>query len=116
MGKSKELIEGGKQQQIEHALNNIASAFGTDGQHLLELKDKLKGDFLSIARDPTGKFKQMITTVLKLLSGSEREKGEARQAIREMPSKTMTRASEDDTRMIEDGAMMRIYEHGLQKP
>jgi lipopolysaccharide export LptBFGC system permease protein LptF len=116
LSKTQESIRSERQEHIERALNNIASAFGTDGQHLLEYKDKLKGDFLNIAKDPTGKFKQMISTVSKLLSGSKRDKDQARRSIRKMPSTNVTEVTEEDSKEIEQVMKKLTREYDLQKP
>jgi len=111
-----ESIRSDKQEHIEHALNNIASSFGTDGQHLLEYKDKLKGDFLNIAKDPTGKIRQMISTVSRLLSGNKRDREQAKWVIRKMPSANITEVTEEDSKEIAQVMRKLTREYDLQKP
>jgi len=104
------------QQHIQRAFNNIASAFGTDQKYLLEFKDKVKGDFLSIAKDPTRKFKRMISTVRKLLTGSESDKNEARKEITKMPSRNVTRVSRREAKRVERTVNKLARRYKLKQP
>jgi hypothetical protein len=101
------------QQHAERALENIASAFGTDGQYLLLYKSKVKGDVLNICKDPIGKFGKMISTVSKLLSGSEDAKNEARRSIEKMPSKNLTKATKRDEKQIKRTTEKLAREYNL---
>jgi len=80
----------------------------------LQLKDKARGDILNICKDPTGKFGMMITTVSKLLSGSDDSKAEARRSIENMPSKNLTKATKHDEKHIKRVMERLSREYKLQ--
>merc|ERR1712176_509826 len=66
--------------------------------------------------DPKGEFEKIISTVSKLLAGSDDDRTQTRQTISEMPTNNITEVSEKDSRKIKEAINKVVSEYDLQNP
>jgi len=99
--------------EIDQAIKNLASLFGTDSSYILELRQNMQSNIVGVAKDLEGSFKSMASTIYRLLKGNDVEKEQARQDIRSMRGNHEARASEEDQAQIQRSLEQLMRKHDM---
>merc|ERR1712048_166426 len=99
--------------EIDRAIKNLASLFGTDSSYILELRQNMRSNVVGVAKDLEGSFKSVAGMIYHLLRGNDAEKEQARQDIRNMRKSRKTHASEQDHSEIQRSVEELMRKHDV---
>jgi len=99
--------------EIDRAIKNLASLFGTDSSYILELRQNMRSNVVGVAKDLEGSFKSMSGMIYHLLKGNDAEKEQARQDIRSMRKNRKARATEQDQAEIQRSVEQLMRKHDV---